>query len=120
DDEQLAIMYWTQVLDPIPWPPDISQDNPDAVIGFLHATMHDGILEIIHDEGRSYAVVRQGNLLRGYFSDDALGSAEQQVRSLLAPSDRWVRARLWPVPPSLPVQAPPALIQAYRELMASA
>jgi hypothetical protein len=119
DDEQLAIMYWTQMLEPVSWPSEVSPENPDAVMGFLHATMHDGVLEVIHDEGRSYAVLRQGKIVRGYFSDDAYGAAEDQVRGLLAPSDRWVRARLWPVPPALTAQAPPALIQAYRELIAS-
>jgi hypothetical protein len=29
------------------------------------------------------------------------------------------KARLFPVPPPLPVQAPPAMIQAYRDLMAA-
>lgn len=120
DDEQLAMMYWTQMLEPARWPHDVSADNADAVLGFLRATMHDGVLEVLHDEGRSYAVVREGVLVRGYFSDDAFGAPEEQVRALLAPADRWVRLRLWPVPPSLPAQAAPALIQGYRELMANA
>jgi hypothetical protein len=120
DDEQLAMMYWSQVLEPVGWPPDLSQDNPDAVLAFLHATMHDGVLELVEEETRSYAVVRHGKILRGYFSDDFAGTPEEQVRAILGQRDRWVRARLWPVPPPLPVQAPPALIQAYRELMATA
>jgi hypothetical protein len=120
DDELLAIMYWTQVLEPVTWPHDVAHDNPDAVLAFLHATMHDGVLEVIHDEGRSYAVLRQGKVVRGYFCDDAFGAPESQVRTLLAPSDRWVRTRLWPVPPTIPAQAAPALIQAYRELMSTA
>ncbi|HVZ48000.1 MAG TPA: hypothetical protein VG916_04410 [Gemmatimonadaceae bacterium] len=120
DDEQLAMMYWTQMLDPAPWPPDVNAEDAAAVLGFLRATMHDGVLEVIHDEGRSYAVVREGVLVRGYFSDDAFGAPEEQVRALLAPADRWVRLRLWPVPPRLPAQAAPALIQGYRELMANA
>jgi hypothetical protein len=119
DDELLAVMYWTQMMEPAAWPSDISQDNPDSVLGFLHATMHDGVLEIIHDEGRSFAVLRQGKVVRGYFCDDAFGAAETQVRSLLSLKDSWVRARLWPVPPVMPQQAAPALIQAYRELVSS-
>lgn len=119
DDEQLAIMYWTQILEPVAWPHDVAPDNPDAVLAFLHATMHDGVLEVIHDEGRSYAVLRQGKVIRGYFCDDVFGTAEAQVRALLTPSDRWVRIRLWPVPLPLPAQAAPALIQAYRELMSN-
>ncbi|MEA3245757.1 MAG: hypothetical protein U9Q74_06340 [Gemmatimonadota bacterium] len=117
DDELLATMYWTQMLEPAPWPPDVATDNPDAVLEFLRATMHDGVLEVLHDEGRSYGVLREGTLVRGYFCDDAFGAPEEQLRALLAPSDRWVRVRLWPVPTSLPTQAAPALIQAYRELM---
>jgi hypothetical protein len=119
DDELLAVMYWTQMLEPSPWPAEISQDNPDAVLGFLHATMHDGVLEIIHDEGRSFAVLRQGKVVRGFFCDDVFGAAETQVRTLLSRKDSWVRARLWPVPPPMATQAAPALIQAYRELVSN-
>lgn len=119
DDEQLAIMYWTQLTEPEGWPADVSADDADAVFRYLHGTMYNGVLKLMHEGGRSYAVFREGELVRGYFADDAFGAPEQQVRDLLAPSDKWVRARLWPVPPPLPAQAPPALIQAYRELMAN-
>ena len=119
DDEQLAIMYWTQINDAENWPDDVSQDDAEAVLHYLHGTMFDGVLKLAHEGGRSYAVFRQGALVRGYFADDAFGAPEQQVRDLLAPSDKWVRARFWAVPPPLPTQAPPALIQAYRELMTS-
>jgi hypothetical protein len=119
DDELLAVMYWTQMLDPVPWPADVPVDNPDAVLGFVHATMHDGVLEVIHDEGRSYSVLRQGKVVRGYFCDDAFGAPEDQLRRLLAAKDSWVRVRLWPIPPATPTQAAPALIQAYRELIAN-
>jgi hypothetical protein len=119
DDELLAVMYWTQVLEPVHWPADVAADNPEAVLGFLNATMHDGILEVIHDEGRSFAILRQGKVVRGYFCDDGFGAAESQLRELLTKKDSWVRVRLWPVPPVMPSQASPALIQAYRELIAT-
>lgn len=120
DGELLAIMYWTQMLEPTAWPPEIAADNPDSVLGFVHATMHDGVLEVIHDEGRSYAVVRHGQVVRGYFCDDAFGPPEGEIRRLLGAKDSWVRTRLWPIPAALPVQAAPALIQAYRDLMTAA
>ncbi len=120
DDEQLAMMYWTQVTEPETWPDNVSQDDANAVFHYLHGTMFDGVLKLMHEGGRSYVVIRQGVPARGYFADDAFGTPEEQVRALLAPSDTWVRARLWPVPPPLPAQAAPALIQAYRELMANA
>ena len=101
DDEQLAMMYWTQVNESEVWPADVSQDDADAVLSFLHGTMFDGVLKLSHEGGRSYVVVRQGTLVRGYFADDVFGSPEQQVRALLAPSEKWVRARVWPIPPAL-------------------
>jgi len=82
--------------------------------------MHDGVLEVQHDESRSYVVVRDGVPVRGYFAADTSGTPDDQVRALLVPADRWVRLRVWPVPAPLPAQAPPALIQGYRELMANA
>ncbi len=120
DGELLAIMYWSQVLEPTAWPPDIAADSADAVLGFVHATMHDGVLEVIHDEGRSYAVVRGGEIVRGYFCDDAFGAPEAEIRRLIDANNSWVRTRLWPVPAALPAQAAPALIQAYRDLMSAA
>lgn len=120
DDELLAIMYGSQMGEPISWPQEIDQTNADAVLGYLHGTMQDGVLEVMSDEGRSYAVVRGGAVGRGFFCDDAFGAPVQQMRALLSAPDRWVRVRLWPVPPPLPHQAAPALIQAYRDLMANA
>lgn len=117
DDELLAMMYWTQLGEPVPWPQDINPGKPDAVFGYLNATMHDGVLEVISDEGRTYARVRDGRVARGYFSDDGFGEPEEQIRGLLAAPDKWVRARLWPVPAPLPHQAAPALIQVDREVM---
>lgn len=120
DDELLAIMYATQSLEPLAWPPDLNQEQADAVLGYLQATMHDGVLELIHNEGRSYAVLRGGDIVRAYFCDDAFGPPVDEVRAILSAKDTWVRARLWPVPAPLPAQAAPALIQAYRDLMAAA
>ncbi len=117
DDEQLAMMFWSQLGDAAPWPPDVKGDDADAVLRFMRATMHDGVLEVISDEARSYAVVRAGEVVRGYFSDDVFGAPEGQLRASLSQPDRWVRVRLWPVPAALPVQAAPALIRAYRELI---
>lgn len=95
-------------------------DNPDSVLGCVHATMHDGVLEVIQNGGRSYGVVRHGQIVRGCFCDDACGPPEADIRRLPGANDRWVRTRLWPVPSALPAQAAPALIQAYRELIRAA
>lgn len=118
DDEQLATMYWTQVLAPVSWPAELSVHDPAAVLGFLQATMHDGVVEVRADGGLNYGVVRDGRVLRGFFADSGSGAAEARLSVLLSASRGASAGRLWPVPPPLPVQAAPALIQAYRELMA--
>jgi hypothetical protein len=118
DDEQLATMFWTQTQQALPWPAELTLHDADAVRAYLHASMHDGVVEVVTDVGVNYLMLRQGELTRGYFADRAEGTPDQRLRGLLDPSRKAI-VRLWPVPPPLPVQAPPALIQAYRELMAA-
>jgi hypothetical protein len=121
-DEQLATMYWSQVLEPVDWPNELNLHDPGAVFAFLNATMHDGVLEV-HAEGGgvSYGMVRGGNITRGFFSDAGTAGVEARLTALLAGGRITERkkTRLWPVPPPLPVQAPPAMIQAYRDLLAA-
>jgi hypothetical protein len=124
DDEQLATMYWSQVLEPVAWPAELSVHEPQAVFAFLDATMHDGVVEVRAEGGGvHYGIVRNGGVTRGFFADmDAAGETNpvERLSGVLTGgrADRR-RVRLWPVPPPLPVQAPPAMIQAYRDLMAA-
>ena len=120
DDEQLATMYCTQTSAPLAWPAALEAGDAAALIAWLHATMHDGVVEVRIADGVSYAVVRNGVPVRGYFADPTHGAPDAALAALLLPgrlgaSQRSVR--LWSVPPVLPVQAPPALIAAYRELV---
>lgn len=124
DDEQLATMYWSQMLEPVAWPAELNVHDPAAVFGFLNATMHDGVVEVrAEDGGVNYGIVRNGGIARGFFAGEnvANASAEARLTALLAGGRIAERkkTRLWPLPPPLPVQAPPAMIQAYRDLMAS-
>jgi hypothetical protein len=125
DDEQLATMYWSQVLEPIAWPAELNVTDPAAVLAFLNATMHDGVVEVRAETGGvNYGIVRNGSIVRGFFTEPLAASAanaEARLSALLAASRAAERkkTRLWPVPPPLPVQAPPAMIQAYRDLMAA-
>jgi hypothetical protein len=118
EDEQLATMYWSQVHEPVPWPSELDVHDTPAVLGFLLATMHDGVVEVRADGGLNYGIVRNGRVERGFFSDAGVGAADARLSVLLTASRGASAARLWPVPPPLPVQPAPALIQAYRELMA--
>jgi hypothetical protein len=122
DDEQLATMYWSQVLAPVAWPGELNVHDPAAVFGFLNATMHDGVVEVhAEDGGVNYGILRNGGITRGFFADAGSAGAEVRLTALLAGGRIAERkkTRLFPVPPPLPVQAPPAMIQAYRDLMAA-
>jgi hypothetical protein len=120
EDEQLATMFWSQMLEPVAWPPGVNLDDARAVAEFLHAIVHDGVVEVCADGGLNYVVVRDGRLIRAFFADPATRDLQAGFAALFHSSHESVatlRSRLWPVPPPLPVQAPPALIRAYRELM---
>ena len=121
-DEQLATMYWSQVLEPVAWPAELDVRDPSAVFAFLNATMHDGVVELHAENGAvNYCMVRDGTVKRGFFVGTGAGDATARATALLAggrSADRR-KTRLWPVPPPLPVQAPPAMIQAYRDLVAA-
>jgi hypothetical protein len=117
EDEQLACMYWSQVGNVVEWPAELNLRDPGAVLAFLNATMYDGMVEVEADGGVNYAVVRNGRVVRGFFADTSVGAADARIAVLLTTARGGSLAKLWPVPQPLPVQAPPALIQAYRDLM---
>lgn len=121
-DEQLATMYWSQVLDPVAWPGELDLKDAGAVFAFLNATMHDGVVEFHTETGAvNYSIVRGGDIERGFFVGTSTAGPAERTAALLAGgrgAER-KRTRLWPVPPPLPVQAPPAMIQAYRDLVAA-
>jgi hypothetical protein len=115
DDEQLACMFATHAWDPEPWPPELDPRDPTALASYLMATTYDGMLEIASEGRMGYAVLQNGAVVRAFVPGDS--PAEPELMPLLAPGGRPAAAvRRWPVPPPLPVQAPPPLIQAYREL----
>src|ERR1035437_150462 len=122
DDEQLATMYWSQVLEPVAWPAELNVHDRAALLAFLNATMHDGVVEVRADDGGvSYGIVRNGEIVRGFFAQPGSEDAEGRVAGRLGEDRASGRkgTRLWPVPSPLPVQASPAMIQAYRGLMAA-
>jgi hypothetical protein len=122
DDEQLATMYWSQVLEPVAWPAELNVHDAAGVFAFLDATMHDGVVEVhAHNGGVNYGIIRNGSVARGFFTEFSADDPDGQLAVLMAgvrPADRKC-IRLWPVPPPLPVQAPPSMIQAYRDLTAA-
>ena len=119
DDEQLACMHFTHVVGEDPWPSELNPLDPDATFPYLLATTFDGTLEITIDGNVNYLIVRDGVVERAYCSSVHFGELDEKLEALFRPDSRTVRmgVRRFPVPPPLPQQAPPALIQAYRELV---
>jgi hypothetical protein len=121
NDRQLACMHYSQMEEPTDWPAELDPTDPDALFAHLGATTFDGMLEIVDDGAINYLMMRDGLIERSFLADPPAKTDEPEIlraRDLFA--DKAHRDKLgvfrWPVPPALPVQANPSLIQAYREL----
>ena len=118
DDEQLACMHACQVLAPEPMPPEVKTGKPQALFAHLLATTYDGMLEINVGGGINYVVLRHGVPRRAFFADGQTETElEPAIGALWKPGATLPVVRRWAVPPPLPNQAPPPLIDAYRALM---
>ncbi|MFL5575042.1 MAG: hypothetical protein ACJ79S_03610 [Gemmatimonadaceae bacterium] len=131
-EEQLACMHAAQVgaqvsaqvgaagtlLD---WPAEMDPRAPESLFPYLAATTFDGAVEIASGSALNYLVFRDGSVRAGYLADGETGPLVVRVRRLFGTDVRRVprTVRRFEGPPPLPIQAPPALIQAYRELATS-
>ena len=118
DDEQLACMYHCQLTTPEPWPVELDPTNPQALFPYLMATTYDGVVQIVVDGAVNYLIFRDGSVERAFLGAGAKGPLADRVQWLFSTEPRVgpLIVQRWSVPPPLPVQAPHALIQAYREL----
>jgi hypothetical protein len=117
NDRQLACMHYSQMEEPTDWPAELDPTDPDALFAHLGATTFDGMLEIVDDGAINYLLVRDGLIERSFLATPPAKPDEPEVlraRGLFGRPNLGVFR--WPVPPPLPVQANPSLIQAYREL----
>lgn len=118
DEEQLSCMYATHAVPVEPWPAGMTPHDPSALFPYLMATTFDGVVEIVANENVNYLVFRNGTVARAFLTSSHHGTVIDRVAKLFAREGRVgeLRVSRWGVPGPLPVQAPPALIQAYREL----
>ena len=121
DDDQLSCMYTTQTVTPIPWPAELRATDPSALFPYLMATTFDGLVEIASEGEVNYLLFRNGAAHSGYLSGPSSVALVDGVSRLF---DREHRAlhlsvRHWPISEPLPIQAPPGLVQAYRDLATS-
>jgi len=118
DEEQLSCMYATHAVSIEPWPAGMSAQDPAALFPYLMATTFDGVVEIIANENVNYLIFRNGSVARAFLSSAHHGTLIDRVKKLFAREGRTgdLRVTRWGVPVPLPIQAPPALVQAYRDL----
>ena len=121
DNDQLGCMYAAQTQAHDPWPPDLRVSDPAALFPFLMSVMFDGAVEIVSEDTVNYLLFRAGAVDRAFLSIPASGTIVERVAKLFAPGSKITegRFRRWQALEALPVQAPPALIQAYRDLSAA-
>ena len=111
-------MYAAQTQAPDSWPGDLKVHDPAALFPFLMSIMFDGVLEIVSEDTVNYLVFHAGAVDRAFLSVPASGSIVEKVAKIFAPGSKVGdgKFRRWQALTALPVQAPPALLQAYREL----
>jgi hypothetical protein len=118
DEEQLACMFATHAVSSEPWPAGLTAHDPAALFPYLMATTFDGVIEIVANENVNYLVYRNGSVARAFLASSHHGTVVDRVAKLFAREGRVgdLRVARWGVPVPLPVQASPALVQAYRDL----
>lgn len=118
DLEQLACMFAAQATPPEPWPDGMAPQDPATLFPYLMSITFDGMLEIIANEYVNYLVFKNGSVKRAFLAASHHGTVVDRVAKLFAREGRVgeLRVARWGVPQPLPQQAPPALLQAYRDL----
>jgi hypothetical protein len=120
DDEQLACMFHSHVARPQSWPQELKAHNAETLFPYLMATTFDGVVEVIVGGQVNYLIFRNGTVERAFLTEGSTDSVVGRVKQLFKPDPKgdYRLVQRWEVPPPLPVQAMPALVQAYREMAA--
>jgi hypothetical protein len=118
EEAQLACMFTAQTREAEAWPDGLAVSDPAVLFPYLMAITFDGAVEIIADDTVNYLMFKNGNVERAFMAGGGHNdSLVDRVAKLFAREGRTgAKLQRWPEAPPLPVQAPPALVQAYREL----
>ena len=121
DQEQLSCMFATQSQPPLGWPERFVPSDPSTLFPFLMSLTFDGVVEIVANDAVNYLVFKHGSVARTFLASAHHGTIVDRVAKLFAREGRVgeLRVSRWDVPAPLPIQAPPGLVQAYRELATS-
>jgi hypothetical protein len=118
EDEQLSCMFTGQTAPPDAWPAEVRVGDPNVLFAYLMSTTFDGMVEIRSDGSLNYLLFVNGNLERAYLASAEDHSMLDRISQLFVGQPKVdVTVRRWQKLVPLRVQASPALIQAYRELL---
>jgi hypothetical protein len=109
-------MFAAQTTDPEPWPDGLAVTDPSVLFPYLISTTFDGAVEIIVEDTANYLVFKNGSVEHAFIAAGHHGTLVERVGKLFAQGRSGAKLHRWPNPADLPTQAPPALVQAYREL----
>jgi hypothetical protein len=120
EPEQLDCMFETQTRAPLSWPERLAVTDPVTLFPYLGATTFDGMLEIVSGDSVNYAVFVNGVVSRSYLAGSAVASpyeSNDHVGRIFANARAGeLTVRRWAEIPEIGVQAPPPLLQAYKDL----
>ncbi|MDE3153263.1 MAG: hypothetical protein KGL93_13530 [Gemmatimonadota bacterium] len=121
DELQLACMFASQSRPDEPWPAGMKVSDPAELFPYLNAMTFDGFTEIVADGTVNYLIFANGAVQRAFLSTTHHGTTADRVAKMFAREGRMEGTQVlrWTGLDPLPVQAPPALVQAYRELAAA-
>ncbi|HEY2065057.1 MAG TPA: hypothetical protein VGG84_03800 [Gemmatimonadaceae bacterium] len=121
DADQLACMYTSQTVAPDPWPTELRPTDPTSLFPYLMGTTFDGLVEIAPEGHVNYLLFRAGAVQTAYLAGMQGGSMVDRVAKLFESERRALHmaVRRWQGVAVVPVQAPTALVQAYRDLTTS-
>jgi len=117
--ELLVCMYHTLVVEPEPWPADFAAGDPRVLFPHLRDTHFSGVVEVVNRDTANFIVLNDGLIEQTHVVDDNGAGRTEQLARIFGPTSPRPRARVraWPGPLRMPVQAPAALVAAYRELV---
>jgi hypothetical protein len=122
DPEQLACMFAAESRPADAWPEQFNAQDAAALFPYLMSITFDGVVEIVANDAVNYLMFRNGSVARAFLASAHHGTVVDRVAKLFGREGRVgeLAVTRWDgVPDALPIQAPPALVQAYRDLTAA-
>jgi hypothetical protein len=117
--EQLVCMFHTLLVADEPWPADLAAGDPKVLFPHLRDAKFTGVVEVVNRDTANFLVMHYGLIEHAYVVDGSESGRAEQLSRIFGPASPRPRARVraWPGPLRMPVQAPAALVAAYRELI---